>query len=105
MYSINQGSNEDDSQSNPHPEAGLPTSGREDRHHMATGVQRERVWMVATEILMLQKAINVYGVRCRIDASLMFLMITLMNHQCYQCVPDVGVQLEVLPLQNFPEMP
>ena len=42
MFSINQGTNEDDSQSNPHPEAGLPTSGREDRHDMATGVQRER---------------------------------------------------------------
>ena len=47
-FSINQGTNEDDSQSNPHPEAGLLTSGQEDRHDMATGVQRERVWMVAT---------------------------------------------------------
>ena len=43
MFSINQGTNEDDSQSNPHPEAGLLTSGREDRHDMATRVQRERV--------------------------------------------------------------
>ena len=43
MFSINQGTNEDDSQSNPHPEAGLLTSGREDRHDMATGVQRESV--------------------------------------------------------------
>ena len=42
MFSINQGTNEDDSQSNPHPEAGLLTSGREDRHDMATRVQRER---------------------------------------------------------------
>ena len=41
MFSIDQGTNEDDSQSNPHPEAGLLTSGREDRHDMATGVQRE----------------------------------------------------------------
>ena len=41
MFSINQGTNEDDSQSNPHPEAGLLISGREDRHDMATGVQRE----------------------------------------------------------------
>ena len=41
MFSINQGTNEDDSQSNPHPEAGLLTSVREDRHDMATGVQRE----------------------------------------------------------------
>ena len=51
-FSLNQGSNEDDSQSNPHPEAGLLTSGQEDRHDMATGAQRERerecVWMVAT---------------------------------------------------------
>ena len=43
MFSINQGTNGDDSQSNPHPEAGLLTSGREDRHNMATGVQRESV--------------------------------------------------------------
>ena len=43
MFSINQGTNEDDSQSNPHPEVGLLTSGREDRHHMATGVQTESV--------------------------------------------------------------
>ena len=42
VLSINQGTNEDDSQSNPYPEAGLLTSGREERHDMATGVQRER---------------------------------------------------------------
>ena len=42
MFSINQGAIEDDSQSNPHPEVGLLTSGREDRHDMATGVQSER---------------------------------------------------------------
>ena len=41
VFSINQGTNEDDSQSDPHPEAGLLTSGREDRHDIATGVQRE----------------------------------------------------------------
>ena len=41
MLSINQGTNEDDSQSNPHPEAGLLNSGREDRHNMAMGVLRE----------------------------------------------------------------
>ena len=41
VFSINQGTDEDDSQSNPHPEAGLLTSVREDRHDMATGVQRE----------------------------------------------------------------
>ena len=42
VFSINQGTNEDDSQIDPHPQAGLLTSGREDRHDMATGVQRER---------------------------------------------------------------
>ena len=41
MFNINQGTSEDDSQSNPHPEAGLSISGREDRHDMATEVQRE----------------------------------------------------------------
>ena len=43
MFSINQGTNEDDSQSNPHPEAGLLSSDQEDRHDTATGVQREIV--------------------------------------------------------------
>ena len=42
VFSINQGTTEDDSQSDPHPEAGLLTSGREDRPDMAMGVQRER---------------------------------------------------------------
>ena len=42
VFSINQITNEDDSQSDPHPEAGLLTSGQEDRHDMATRVQRER---------------------------------------------------------------
>ena len=42
MFSINQGTNEDDSQGDVHPEVGLFNSGREDRHHMATGVQSER---------------------------------------------------------------
>ena len=41
VFSIKQGTNEDDSQSNPHPEAGLLNSGREDRLDMAMGVQRE----------------------------------------------------------------
>ena len=48
VFSINPGKNEDDSQSDPHPEAGLLTSGREDRHDMAMRVQRERVHMAAT---------------------------------------------------------
>ena len=38
MFSINQGTNEDDSQSDPHPEAGLFKSGRKDHHAMVTGV-------------------------------------------------------------------
>ena len=42
IFSINQGTDEDDYQSNPHPEADLLTSDREDRQSMATGVQRER---------------------------------------------------------------
>ena len=32
VFSFNQGTNKDDSQSDPPPEAGLLTSGREDRH-------------------------------------------------------------------------
>ena len=46
--STNQGTNEDDSQSGPHPEAGIfhnqrtQNSGPEDRHDMVTGVLRER---------------------------------------------------------------
>ena len=48
MFGINQGTNEDDSESNPHPEAGLLTSGQEDRQDMSTGVQRESVWIFAT---------------------------------------------------------
>ena len=43
VFSINQGTNEDDSLSDPHPEAGPLTSGREDRCDMVTGVQRERL--------------------------------------------------------------
>ena len=42
-FSINQGTNEDDSQSDPHPEAGPLTSGREDRRGMVTGVERENL--------------------------------------------------------------
>ena len=44
VFCINQGTNEDDSQSDPHPEASLLTSGREDRHDMAMGVQRESAY-------------------------------------------------------------
>ena len=43
VFSINQETNDDDSQSNPHLEAGLLTSGREDHHNMATEIQRESV--------------------------------------------------------------
>ena len=59
VFSINQGTNEDDSQSNPHPEAGLfnnqmtQNSGPEDRHDMATGVQRESVDGHDTPVPML----------------------------------------------------
>ena len=48
VSSINQGTNEEDSQSNLHPDAGLinnqmtQNSGQEDRQDVATGVQRER---------------------------------------------------------------
>ena len=48
IFSMNQGKNEGDSQSNPHPEAGLfnnqktQNSGPDDGHDMVTGVQRER---------------------------------------------------------------
>ena len=63
LFSINQGTNEDDSQSNPHPEADLLTSDREDRQSMATGVQRERKREHSLETLgktnMIQKTINV----------------------------------------------
>ena len=41
VFSIYQGTNEDDSQSDPHPEAGLLTSGQEDRHGTVTRVQGE----------------------------------------------------------------
>ena len=50
VISVNQRTNEDDSQSDLHPEAGLLTSGREDHHDMAMGVQREIVHMVRTSI-------------------------------------------------------
>ena len=40
VFSVNQGTNEDDSQSNPHPEAGLLTSGQEDHPDMVMGDQR-----------------------------------------------------------------
>ena len=46
-FSTNQGTNEDDSQSDPHPEAGvfgnqtMRNSGQKDRRDMVTGVQKE----------------------------------------------------------------
>ena len=43
VFTINQGTSEDDSQSNPHPEAGLLISVREDRHDMVTAGRRESV--------------------------------------------------------------
>ena len=50
IFSINQGTNEDDSQSNLHPKSGLSTnqvaqnSGPEDGHNMVTGVQKESLY-------------------------------------------------------------
>ena len=47
VFSINKGTNEDDSQSDPHPEAGLfnnqmtQNSGPEDGHYMVTGVNEQ----------------------------------------------------------------
>ena len=41
VFNINQGTNEDDSQSDSHPEAGLLTTGREDRQDMVTGVTEQ----------------------------------------------------------------
>ena len=41
VLSINQGTNEDNSQSDPHPELGPLTSGPEERRDMVTGVQRQ----------------------------------------------------------------
>ena len=61
MFSVNQGKNEDDSQSNPHPEAGLLTSGQEDRHDMATGIQESPVGV-------LEGPIEVGGV-CETEAG------------------------------------
>ena len=49
VFSISQGTNEDDSQSNPHTEVGIfnnqmtQNSGPEDHHDMVTGVQKESV--------------------------------------------------------------
>ena len=40
MFSVNQGTNEDDSQSDPHPEAGLLTSGRQ-AHDTVNGVTEQ----------------------------------------------------------------
>ena len=54
MFSINQGTKEDDSQSNLHPEAGLfnnqttQNSDQEDRHDMVTGVHEEVTYCSAS---------------------------------------------------------
>ena len=48
MFRTNQGMNEDDSQSDPHPEASPFKSGPEDHHDMMTGVQGERVYLATT---------------------------------------------------------
>ena len=41
-------------------------------------------------LLQQQKVINVCDVQCRIDASLMLMTATIMNHQCEQCLCDWG---------------
>ena len=51
VFSVNQGRNEDDSQSNPHPEAGQLTSGQEDHHDMVMGVQRGSIQAPDTYLL------------------------------------------------------
>ena len=57
VFSINRGANEDDSQNDAHPEAGLLTSDREDCHDMAIGVteqirgQRDMVTRVHEEVM------------------------------------------------------
>ena len=43
MFNINQGTNDDGSQSNPHPESSLLTCDQQNRRDMSTGVQRESV--------------------------------------------------------------
>ena len=46
----------------------------------------------ATHQLDNQKLINVHDLRCRIDASLMLLLTTILGHHCYRCVLDWGVK-------------
>ena len=56
--STNQGTNEDDSQCDPHPEAGIfgnqmtQNSDSEDDHYMVTGVQRERERLYGHDIMI-----------------------------------------------------
>ena len=64
MFSINQGTNEDDSQSNPHAEAGLLISGREDRHDMATGVQKEFTQVHDTRAISLSFVLSLTFALC-----------------------------------------
>ena len=78
VYSINQGTNEDDSQSDPHSGAGLFNSGREHRHDMATRVQKESVkWDTTFEVtvetaafktsfLITHKSVHEYTTRLRL---------------------------------------
>ena len=64
MFSINQGTNEDDCQSSPHPEAGLfnnqmtQNSGPEGGHNMVTGVQRERESLCGHEMTGVQEEVT-----------------------------------------------
>ena len=51
VFSVNQGTNEDNSQNDPHPEAGLLHSARDDRHDMVMGDQRERECTKSRQII------------------------------------------------------
>ena len=53
---------------------------------------RKNIGNMDETLIKHQRFINVNDVRCRIDASLMWLMTTITNHQCYQCILDWGRQ-------------
>ena len=71
VFSVNQGTNEDDSQSNPHPEAGLLTSGQEDHHDMVMGIQRGSIQ--ASDNFDQRKLIQSFQLKQRI--SLCFVLL------------------------------
>ena len=63
---MNQGTNEDDSQSNPHPEAGLLTSGQEDHHDMVMGAQRGSI-RASDKIVKFSMHVNQHSMQSKID--------------------------------------